>query len=121
MASRERLRRFDADQAVEIEMASEKTIRVQRVESEDSAEIRLYCHSEMHQDKENGITGRFVEQFERGLAKIAVALQSPCGEKKRDRGLQRIGSLQEKCHGIHDRLTTFSRIFAGQCRIPATF
>lgn len=100
VVSRERFRQFDTDQAVEVATASEKTIRIQRVMSEDGSEVRLYCHSEHRQDKENGITGRFVEKFESGLAKIAAALQSPHGEKRRDRVLQRIGRLQEKCHGI---------------------
>lgn len=108
VVSRERLRRFDTEQAVEVETASEKTIRVQRVVSEDGSEVRLYCHSDQRQDKENGITGRFAEKFESGLAKIAAALQSPHGEKRRDQVLQRVGRLQEKCHGIgqHYRIET---------------
>lgn len=100
VVSRERKRQFTAKEATEVTTASEKTVRIQRVLSEDGTELRLYCHSEERQDKENGITNRFVEKFERGLAKIAAALQTPRGEKRRDKILQRLGRLQEKSHGI---------------------
>ena len=89
-----------ADQAVEVRTASEKTVRIQRVLSEDGAKLHLYCHSDERQDKENAITKRFMETFERGPAKIAAALQSPRGEKRRDTIQQRLGRLQEKSHGI---------------------
>jgi transposase len=100
VVSRERKRQFTAKEATEVTTASEKTVRIQRMLSEDGTELRLYCHSEERQDKENGITNRFIETFECGLAKIAAALQTPRGEKRRDKILQRLGRLQEKSHGI---------------------
>ena len=100
VVSRERNRRFDADQAVAVPTASDKTIHIQRVQSEDGLEVRLYCHSEERQEKENAITRRFTERFESGLAKLAAGLQKPHGEKKRNALLQRLGRLQEKSHGI---------------------
>lgn len=100
VVSRERKRQFAADQATEVTTASEKTVRIQRVLSEDGTELRLYCHSDERQDKENGITKRFMERFERGLEKISAALQTPRGEKRRDKIQQRLGRLQEKSHGI---------------------
>lgn len=100
VVSRERNRQFDADQAVAVATASDKAVQIQRVVSEDGSEVRLYCHSEERQEKEKAMTRRFIDRFEAGLAKLAAGLQSARGEKRRDRIMQRIGRLQEKCHGI---------------------
>jgi len=100
VVSRERTRQFDASQAVETTTASEQTIRIQRVLSEDGSEVRLYCHSQERQEKETAMSARFIQRFEAGLTKLAEGLQKPRGEKRRDKVLQRIGRLQEKSHGI---------------------
>lgn len=100
VVSRERHRRFDADQAVAVSTASEKTIHIQRVLSEEGTEVRLYCHSEDRHEKERAMAKRFTEKFEAGLAKLAAGLQSAHGEKRRDKILHRIGRLQQQCHGI---------------------
>lgn len=100
VVSREKTRQFAVEQVIEITTSSEKMIRIQRVLSEDGKELRLYCHSDERQDKENAITNRFTEIFESSLEKIATALQSSRGEKQRDKILQRIGRLQEKSRGI---------------------
>jgi len=108
VVSRERNRQFDAEQAVDVVTASKSTVHIQRVVSEDGSEVRLFCHSEERQEKENAITQRFTKIFEEGLTKLAAGLQSPRGEKRRDKLLQRIGRLQEKSHGIgqHYRIET---------------
>jgi transposase len=108
VVSREKNRQFDAEQAVDVVTASKSTIHVQRVVSEDGSEVRLYCHSEERQEKENAITNRFIKIFEEGLTKLAAGLQSPRGEKRRDKILLKIGRLQEKSHGIgqHYRIET---------------
>lgn len=100
VVSRERTRQFDADQAVAVPTASNKTVHMQRVLSEDGSEVRLLCHSEERQHKEEAISNRFMKIFETGLAKLAAGLKKPHGQKKRDKLLQRIGRLQEKSHGI---------------------
>ena len=100
VVSRERTRQFDPDQAVQTLTASNETIRLQRVLSEDGAEVRLYCHSEGREAKETAITGRFVASFEAGLAKLAAALSKPRGQKKLADIQQRIGRLKEKSRGI---------------------
>jgi transposase len=100
VVSRERTRQFDASQAVETTTASEQTIRIQRVLSEEGTEVRLYCHSQERQEKETAMSARFIQRFEAGLTKLAEGLQKPRGEKRRDKLLQRIGRLQEKSHGI---------------------
>lgn len=100
VVSREKNRQFDADQAVAVTTASDKTVEIQRVLSEDGTEARLYCHSKERQEKEMAMTKRFTESFEGGLAKLAAGLVTPRGEKRRDKILLRIGRLQEKSHGI---------------------
>jgi hypothetical protein len=100
VVSRERNRRFDTEQSVEVVNKSGGSILVQRVVNEEGTEARLYCYSAEREDKEDGITSRFIEKFESGLAKLAAGLTAPRGEKRHDRILQRIGRLQEKCHGI---------------------
>jgi hypothetical protein len=100
VVSRERTRQFDPDQAVQTLTASNQTVRLQRVLSEDGAEVRLYCHSEGREAKETAITGRFVTSFEAGLAKLAEGLSKPRGQKKLADIQQRIGRLKEKSRGI---------------------
>ncbi len=43
--------------------ASNETIRLQRVLSEDGAEVRLYCQSSGRETKETAIAARFVTRF----------------------------------------------------------
>jgi hypothetical protein len=100
VVSRERGRQFDPAQAIDTLTASDQTIRLQRVLSEDGAEVRLYCHSDGRETKETAITGRFVAGFEAGLAKLAAGLSKPRGQKKLADIQQRIGRLKEKSRGI---------------------
>ena len=100
VVSRERTRQFDLAQSVDVTTASDQTVHLQRVVSDDGSEVRLYCHSEARQEKETAMTDRFVQTFEAGMAKLAAGLLKPRGEKNRDKLLQRIGRLQEKSHGI---------------------
>lgn len=100
VVSRERTRRFDPTQSVEVTTASDQTVHLQRVVSDDGSEVRLSCHSEARQEKETAMTKRFSQTFENGLAKLAAGLLKPRGEKNRDKLLQRIGRLEEKSHGI---------------------
>jgi hypothetical protein len=100
VVSRERTRQFDPDQAVQTLTASNQTVRLQRVLSEDGAEVRLYCHSAGREAKETAITGRFVPSFEAGLAKLAEGLGKPRGQKKLADIEQHIGRLKEKSRGI---------------------
>jgi transposase len=100
VVSRERTRRFDSAQSVEVTTASDQTVHLQRVVSDDGSEVRLSCHSEARQEKETAMTKRFSQTFENGLAKLAAGLLKPRGEKNRDKLLQRIGRLEEKSHGI---------------------
>lgn len=100
VVSRERNRQFDPSCAQAVTTASEQTVQVQRVLSDDGSEVRLYCHSQQRQDKETAMARRFSQTFEAGLTKLADGLKKQRGEKRKDKLLQRIGRLQEKSHGI---------------------
>lgn len=96
VVSRERVRQFENDQAVDVS----QNIRIQRAVNEDGTEARLYCYSEQRQEKEDAMAARFIKRFEDGLGKIAASLVKPRGTKKRDRVLERIGRLKEKSRGL---------------------
>ncbi len=100
VVSRERNHQFDESLAVETTTASQQTIKLQRVLSEDGMEVRLYCHSQARQEKEAAMSARFSQRFEAGLVKLAEGLHKPRGEKRQEKLLQRIGRLQEKSHGV---------------------
>ena len=92
-------RQFDDRHAIGIETAGGETLRLQRTLSEDGREVSLTCYSEGRAAKETAMVTRFTQRFEAGLQQIATALQTPRGEKRRDKILQRIGRLKEKSHG----------------------
>ncbi len=71
VVSRERARQFETETAIPIETAAGSTVHIQRVDDQDKKEVRLYCHSEQREEKEQGINRRFCERFEAGLKNIA--------------------------------------------------
>jgi len=106
VVNRELSRQFDNNQpVVTTKTASDEIIRMQRVLSEDGKEVRLYCHSEKRAEKEGGISARFMERFEEGLAKLADGLTKPRCEKRYEKLAERIGRLKERCHGIGQHYT----------------
>jgi transposase len=105
VVSREHSRHFEPEQATETTTASDETIQIQRVLSDDGNEVRLYCYSEKRQEKETAITKRFSERFEQELTKLAAGLNKPHGAKNRDKLLEKIGRLKEKSHGISQHYT----------------
>jgi transposase len=105
VVSREKVRQFDAINAVETMTASDEIVKIQRVLSEDGKEVRLHCHSEQRENKEVAMTDRFVEQFEKGLKSIAEGLTKPRGEKKIEKLSEKIGRLKAKSHGIGQHYT----------------
>ncbi len=98
--SRERARQFEAESAIGIETASGNTVHLQRIDDPEKQEVRLYCHSEQRQQKEQGIDQRLCKGFEAGLQKIADGLDKRRTEKRLDKLQQRIGRLKEKYRGI---------------------
>ncbi len=112
VVSRERERRFDADQAIELVSAGEDSIRVVRELAEDGQEVRLQCHSPGREMKESGIMERFCTRFEAGLTKLAHGLTTPRGEKRPDRIQERIGRLKAASRGAGQHYTVTPEIDA---------
>ena len=101
VVNREQSRKFDESQTiVTTTTAKEEVIRIQREINADGTEVRLYCHSQKREEKENAMTERFMERFEAGLAKLSAGLCKPRCEKNLDKLSERIGRLKTKCHGI---------------------
>jgi len=100
VVSRERARQFEAQTAIPIETAAGSTVHIQRVDDLDTKEVRLYCHSEQREQKEQGINPRFCERFEAGLQKIADGLSKPRAEKRLGKLQERIGRLKEQSRGV---------------------
>ena len=100
VVSRERARQFEAETAFPIETAAGATMHIQRVDDPDNQEVRLYCHSEQREQKEQGINQRLCDRFEAGLKNIADGLSKPRAEKRQGKVHERIGRLKEKCKGI---------------------
>jgi transposase len=105
VVSRERMRQFNPAAALPITTAGGAQVRIERVTDEEGAEVRLYCHSEERQRKEEGINERFCDRFEAGLKRIAEGLAKPRAEKRLDKLHERIGRLKEKSRGVGQHYT----------------
>jgi hypothetical protein len=115
VVSRERERRFDADEAIDLVSAGEETIQVVRELSGDGQEVRLHCHSPGREMKETGIMERWCTRFEAGLTQLAHGLTTPRGEKRPDRIQERIGRLKAASRGAGQHYTvTLEADAAGQ-------
>lgn len=79
---------------------NQTTSRIRRVLDEESADVRLYCHSEQRREKEGGHDRPVCEAVRDGLKKISDGPTKPRRTKHRDKILQRIGRLKERCLGI---------------------
>jgi len=100
VVSRERNRQFDPNAAISIENAAGETVRLQKIMDVSGKEVRLYCHSEGRERKEQAISKSFVKKFEDALQKISDGLSKPRCEKRIDKLWERIGRLKEKSHGM---------------------
>ena len=98
--SRERTRRFDAEQAQCLTTASEQQVQVQQEISEDGAEVRVYCYSQARQAKEQAMVQRAVTRFEEQLKQMHEGLSRPRTHKKIERIWQRIGRLVAASGGV---------------------
>ena len=95
VASRERQREFDADEAQAVQTASGTGVRIHMQQGADG-ETRLYCESEKRRQKENAIVERAGERLEKELGKLHAGLSKPRSTKRLEKVWQRIGRLREK-------------------------
>ncbi|WP_146066434.1 IS1634 family transposase, partial [Candidatus Venteria ishoeyi] len=112
VVSREKSRQFDPEQAIAIKNSAGETIKLQKVidevgkedevdkEDDVGREVRLYCHSQGRERKEQAISKRFAEKFETALQKLHDGLSKPRCVKRIDKIWERIGRLKEKSHGM---------------------
>jgi transposase len=96
VVSRERHKQFDVETAVLIRAEGDTQIRAQRVVSEVSGEVRLYCHSTGREAKERGIERRFSTRLEADLQYLAEGLHVPGRVKRYEKVLTRIGRLRQR-------------------------
>ncbi len=100
VVSRERQRQFDPESAITIENAKQEKVHLQKVTSDEDQNVRLYCHSEQREKKEEGINQIFADRFEAALIKLSAGLSRPRTIKKIDKLWERIGRLKAKSHGV---------------------
>ncbi|OYV72331.1 MAG: transposase, partial [Deltaproteobacteria bacterium 21-66-5] len=106
VVSRKRTRHFEAAHAITIETASQETVRIQKVLSDDGQEVQLHCYSTGRQAKEAAIARRLCARLETGLRKLALGLTTPRGEKRLAKLQERIGRLKERSRvGQHYTIT----------------
>ena len=106
VVSRKRTRHFEAAHAIAIETASQEVVQIQKVTSDDGAEVQLHCYSTGRQAKEAAIAKRLCARLETGLQKLAEGLNTPRGEKRPAKLQERIGRLKEKSRvGQHYAIT----------------
>ncbi len=95
VASRERQREFDADEAQAVQTASGTGVRIHTQQGADG-ETRLYCESDKRKQKEHAIVERAGERLEKELGKLHAGLSKPRSTKRLEKVWQRIGRLREK-------------------------
>ena len=90
----------DLASAMTVTTATQQTVHLHKVLSEDGQEARLYCYSEAREQKEKAIAERFAKRFENALTTLSEGLSRPRTQKRIDKIWQRIGRLKEKSHGV---------------------
>ena len=100
LVSRERKRTFDLASAMTVTTATQQSVHLHKVLSEDGQETRLYCYSEAREEKEKAIAERLAKRFENALTTLSEGLSRPRTQKRIDKIWQRIGRLKEKSRGV---------------------
>jgi transposase len=108
VVSRERKKQKpDLDQdAVIVKEESHNRVIVEKVTDESSHEVRVYCHSEGKEKKEQSIQDKFSQRFEQALSQLNEGLHKKGCTKRYDKVLERIGRLKQ----THSRVANDYRI-----------
>ena len=99
VASLERTRRFDAAAAVRLTTADQQQVQVQKVPSDDGAEVRLYCYSPARKGKEQAMLKQACARFEKSLQELHEGLSRPRTHKKIEVVWRRIGRMKSNSSG----------------------
>ncbi len=87
----------DVDQgAVIVKPVQNDQVIAKRVEDPKTGEIRLYCHSQKREAKENAILTQFHLRYEAALSSLHNGLSKKGTIKKYDKILERLGKLKGK-------------------------
>ena len=87
------------DQTLEEVVVSEdkdNRVTATRELSQDKQEVRLYCHSQAKEKKEQGILTRFAERMETALTQLKDGLSKKGTTKKASKIHERIGRIKQK-------------------------
>ena len=85
--------------ALSLTTAGKQQIQVQKVVSEDGAEVRLYCYSEARKEKEQAMLTKACTRFEQHLKELHEGLSRPRTHKKIEAVWSRIGRLKANSSG----------------------
>jgi transposase len=98
VVSREKFKQKpDLDQgAVVVKPTLNDQVIAQRVEDTDTGEIRLYCHSQKREAKDQAIRNQFNLRYEAKLKTLHDGLSKKGTIKKYEKTLERLGRLKEK-------------------------
>ena len=99
VVSLERTRHFDAAAAVSLTTAGEQQVQVQKVHSDDGAEVRLYCYSPARKGKEQAMLKKACARFEKALQELHEGLSRPRTHKKIEVVWRRIGRMKSNSSG----------------------
>ena len=83
--SLERTRQFEPEAALSLKTAGGQQIQVQKVASEDGAEVRLYCYSQARKEKEQAMLKKACARFEKHLKELHEGLSRPRTHKKMEK------------------------------------
>lgn len=87
----------DLDQgAVIVKPTPNDQVIAQRVENADTGEVRLYCHSQKREAKDQAIRTQFNSRYESALKALNDGLSKKGTTKKYEKILERLGRLKEK-------------------------
>lgn len=90
------MRQFDEALAVEVQTASDVTIKIQRVMDADKGEAHLYCHSPDRELKERAMDDSKSSAFIATLQKLVDALAKPGATISLTKTMERIGRAKQR-------------------------
>jgi len=92
--SRKKIDPPDTDDCIVIKETKQNKVEAKRITSDN--EIFLYCKSNLKQQKEQSMQGRFEQNFKEQLTLLSKSIHKKGCTKRYDKVLERIGRLKEK-------------------------
>jgi transposase len=96
VASRAGKRVFDESLAIPYKMASKDVVRAYQELSEDGTTVKLFCHSNARQHKEESMIQAAMDKLEKALTDLSNGLSKPRTVKRYDKVERRVGKLIQK-------------------------